>query len=131
MTPRYLTIDDVVFLHNEGIRLYGGAYGVRDRHLLESAVGQTQQSFGGVPLYHSLAEIAVVYWSGLVLNHPFIDGNKRVGLRAADVFLKLNGIELVMTSDQAVKLTLDLITRVISRNDLINAVAEHSQPVVQ
>ena len=80
-------------IHAEAITRFGGADGVRDSALLESAVAAPQASFGGRSPYRDLAEVAAAYLYYLCRNHPFIDGNKRAALGACVVFLRLNGVE--------------------------------------
>jgi death-on-curing protein len=94
MTPFFLTIDDVLDLHDLHLGRYGGSAGVRDRGLLESAVSQARASFGGELLHADLAAMASAYLVSIVKNHPFVDGNKRAGLAAALTFLDLNGIAI-------------------------------------
>jgi death-on-curing protein len=87
------TVDIVQEIHAEAIAAFGGAPGVRDWALLESAVAAPQATFGGRSPYRDIAEVAAAYLFYLCRNHPFIDGNKRVALGACIVFLRLNGIE--------------------------------------
>jgi death-on-curing protein len=89
-----LTLGEVVAIHQDQIRRYGGAAGVCDWGLLKSAVAMPAAMFGGQFLHGELTEMAAAYLFHLVSNHPFIDGNKPVGAAAADVFLALNGWEL-------------------------------------
>lgn len=74
-------------LHQTAIEVFGGATGVRDVGLVESAVASPRQSWDGEYLLGSAEEMAAAYWHGLAKNHGFVDGNKRVSLMAADVFL--------------------------------------------
>ena len=90
----FLQVTDVLLLHSNQIYLYGGEHGLRDIGLLESAVAQAQAGVGGEYLHGDLFEMAAAYLFHLVQNHPFLDGNKRVGAVAALVFLDLNGIEI-------------------------------------
>ena len=76
MKPRVLTLPEVIFIHSVVIDETGGSHGVRDEGLLESAVGQMHQTFGGKDLYTSLFDKAGIRFLGLLKNHPFIDGNK-------------------------------------------------------
>ncbi len=108
--PVFLDLEDVLRLHEQSIRLYGGQAGLRDRGLLESAVLAVQQTFDGELLYRDLAAVAAALWHGIVQNHPFVDGNKRTGLRAADTFLLINGLDLAISVDEAVEWTLALAT---------------------
>lgn len=99
MEIAFLTLGEVVAIHQDQIRRYGGSEGVRDWGLLKSAVAMPAAMFGGQFLHSELTEMAAAYLFHLVANHPFIDGNKRVGAAAADVFLALNGWQL--TADEA------------------------------
>lgn len=94
MTIDFLSIDDVLRLHELSIRRYGGADGLRDRGLMEAAVMTPQATFGGELLLESLDQMAASYLVGLVGNHPFVDGNKRTGIFAALQFLELNGVTI-------------------------------------
>ena len=89
----HLTVEIVREIHAEAICRFGGADGVREMALLESAVAAPQASFGGQSPYLDIAEVAAAYLFYLCKNHPFIDGNKRAALGACVVFLRLNGIE--------------------------------------
>jgi death-on-curing protein len=91
---RYLSIDEVFSLHSLLIAHSGGTSGLRDRGALESAVAQPEASFGGEELYPSLSEKAAALGHSLIQNHPFVDGNKRIGHGAMEVFLLLNGYEI-------------------------------------
>lgn len=90
--PLFLTLAEVVEVHADQIRRYGGQSGVRNFGLLESALAQPEAWFGGEWLHDGLYEMAAAYAFHLCQNHAFIDGNKRVALAAALVFLELNGI---------------------------------------
>jgi death-on-curing protein len=89
----HLTVDIVREIHSEAIAQFGGATGVRDHALLESAVAAPQATFGGESPFSDLVEIAGAYLFYLCRNHPFVDGNKRAALGACLVFLQLNGLE--------------------------------------
>jgi len=83
----FLTLDDILESHQNQIETYGGSHGVRDIGLLESAIAQPEASFGGQYLHADIFEMAAAYLYHLVMNHPFVDGNKRVGLEASLIFL--------------------------------------------
>ena len=89
----HLTVEILREIHAETIARFGGAGGVRDQALLESAVAAPQAGFGGVSPYRDLVEMAAAYLFFLCRNHPFVDGNKRAALGASIVFLRLNGLE--------------------------------------
>ena len=91
----FLTLAEVIEIHADQIRRYGGRAGLRDLALLESALAQPEASFAGEWLHGDLYAMAAAYAYHLCQNHPFIDGNKRTGLAAALVFLELNGITVL------------------------------------
>ena len=91
----FLTLAEVIEIHADQIRRYGGQAGLRDLALLESALAQPEASFAGEWLHGDHYAMAAAYAYHLCQNHPFIDGNKRTGLAAALVFLELNGITVL------------------------------------
>jgi death on curing protein len=97
---RYLKLLEVLELHRQVILQSGGASGLRDLGLLESAIAQPLMTFGGEDLYPSLAEKACALGFSLIMNHPFADGNKRIGHAAMEVFLILNGMEISASVDE-------------------------------
>ena len=92
-TPRFLSVNNVLQLHSDTIAQEGGGAGVREPGLLESAVLMPQQQFGGEYLHPTIGDMAAAYLFHLCMNHPFIDGNKRVAVLAMLVFLDLNGVK--------------------------------------
>jgi death-on-curing protein len=86
--PSFLQFDEVVAIHRDQISRYGGSTVVRDWGLLRSALAMPEATFAGRHLQTDLSEMAAAYLFHIVSNHPFIDGNKRVGVVAADVFLR-------------------------------------------
>ena len=117
---RYLTLGEVLELHRRVVGQWGGAAGLRDLGALEGAVAQPRQTFGGDELYPSLAEKAVALGFALIRNHPFVDGNKRVGHAALEVFLVLNGYELVADIDDAERIILGVAASVIDREAFVS-----------
>jgi death-on-curing protein len=93
-TPTFLTLDEVLALHADQIRRYGGAAGIRDLGLLRSAIAMPEATYEGAFLHPSLFEMAAAYLFHVARNHPFADGNKRTALVCALVFLGLNGLRL-------------------------------------
>lgn len=92
--PEFLTLAEVIEIHQNQVELYGGENGIRDIHLLTSALAMPESTFDGNFLHTDLFEMAAAYDFHVCQNHPFIDSNKRVGLVAALVFLDFNGIEI-------------------------------------
>lgn len=122
---RYLTLAEVVDLHRRLLEASGGAPGIRDLGALDSAVAQPRATFGGVDLYPTLVEKAAALCFSLVLNHPFVDGNKRVGHAAMETFLVLNGGEIDAPVDDQERLMLDLAAGRIDRMHLIDWLRRH------
>ena len=91
---RFRSLGEVIDLHRSLLRATGGAPGIRDVGALESAVAQPKAAFDGSDLYATLIEKAAALAFSLVQNHPFVDGNKRVGHAAMETFLVLNGSEI-------------------------------------
>src|SRR4030042_4939895 len=94
MEPIFLTLGEVLEIHRDQIKRYGGDPDIRDLRLLQSAVAIPASSFGGQYFHGDLFEMGAAYLFHIVQNHPFIDGNKRTGAVAALVFLDLNGVTL-------------------------------------
>ncbi len=102
----YLSTAQVMDLHRSQLARYGGLDGLRDRGALEAALARPQTTFGGEDLYPDLAAKAAALLHSLVLNHGFVDGNKRVGAHAAVLFLLANGIELIVAPAALADVTL-------------------------
>jgi death-on-curing protein len=104
----YLSIAQIEELHRLQLRAHGGAAGIRDRGGLEAAVARPQMTFGGEDLYPDVPAKTAALMHSLVLNHAFIDGNKRVGAHAALVFALANGWAPVVTPDELVDITMSV-----------------------
>jgi death-on-curing protein len=116
---RFLTVEQVVQLHADGIRLYGGDPGIRDYGLVESATLAPQQTWGGEFLCKDIAEMAATYWYNLTSNHGFVDGNKRVGLAACDVFLLMNQLDLSLSdTGEAIEVALKVASSEMTKEEL-------------
>jgi death on curing protein len=111
----HLTVDIVREIHAEAIARFGGANGVRQPALLESAVAAPQATFGGQSPYTDIVEIAAAYLFYICRNHPFVDGNKRAALGACIVFLRLNGIEPVPDGSDWEALTVAVAASEVNR----------------
>ena len=126
---RYVTLAEVVELHRRLLQATGGAPGIRDLGVLESAVSQPRATFGGVDLYPTLVEKAATLCFAVVQGHPFADGNKRVGHAAMETFLVLNGAEVDAPVDDQERLILDLAVGRISRTQLTDWLRQHFAPL--
>ena len=109
-----LAKEQLLLMHKQLIDRYGGSHGIRDEGLLDSALASPFQSFSGVDFYPTPLSKAVRLCCGLVHNHPFIDGNKRIGALALLVMLDLNHIEVNMTSKELEDVILSLAAGNIS-----------------
>jgi death-on-curing protein len=124
---RWLEADELVAIHAELIAEFGGAPGLRDRGLVESAAARPQHlaSYGNPTLF----ELAAAYAFGLARNHPFVDGNKRAALVAAFAFLELNGWSVIAEESAAVLVFLDLAAGDLEENELAVWLRENSAKI--
>lgn len=113
----HLTVDIVLEIHTEAIARFGGADGVRESALLESAVFAPQATFDGRSVYADLVEVAAAYLFFICKNHPFVDGNKRTALGACLVFLRLNGIEPTRDGPEWTALTMAVSASEMNREE--------------
>ncbi len=104
----FITLAEVIEIHQNQITIYGGEYGIRDIHLLSSALAIPQATFDGEYLHSDVFEMAAAYGYHICQNHPFIDGNKRVGLVTALVFLEFNGIEIEDPKNELYDIMMDM-----------------------
>ena len=114
----YLTAEQILFLHDRLIRETGGSHGVRDLSLLLSAVSRPQSTFEGRNLYPDIYNQAAALMVSLVRNHPFVDGNKRTGVVAAGLFLRINGFRLVSQQEELVAIAVRVATGRIQLDEL-------------
>lgn len=124
--PDFLSVEDVIQIHDEQIAAYGGATGVRDQGLLESAVAMPRASFGETYLHEDLAHMAAAYAFHLARNQPFLDGNKRTGLAAALVFLDLNGITVLDPQEKLYDAMIAIAERRLDKDGLAELLRELS-----
>ena len=101
---QHLSVDEVLAIHERLIEQFGGPPGVRDLGLLESALYRPRTGY-----YQDIAEMAAALFESLIMNHPFLDGNKRIAFFAADVFLRLNGWKLTVEADAAHRFIIDTL----------------------
>jgi death on curing protein len=125
---RYLTLEEILLIYQLVMEQSGGTAGLRDRQLLESSLAQPQMTFDGAELYSSLAEKAAALGFSLIQNHPFIDGNKRIGYAAIRMFLGRNGQRIVATVDEREALIIAVASGQLSRAELATWLAAHTEP---
>lgn len=120
-----LSKPQILRLHEQLVAATGGSDGLRDEGMLDSALSAPFQTFGGEDVYPSLQQKAARLCFGLIKNHPFVDGNKRIGAHAMLVFLSLNGIELQYTQTELSDIILQLAASTIQSSDLLNWISTH------
>jgi death-on-curing protein len=120
-----LSKQHVIMLHEILVKYTGGAQGIRDVGLLESALEAPFISFAGVSNYPTLQSKAARLAFGLVKNHPFVDGNKRIGVLAMISFLELNGVKLTCADDELIKIGLGLADGSMDEKMLLDFIALH------
>jgi death on curing protein len=125
---RYLSLEEVLTLYQQVMQQSGGTVGIRDPGSLESALAQPQMSFGGEDLYSTLVEKASALGFSLINNHPFIDGNKRIGQAAMEVFLILNSFEINASIDEQEQVVLNAASGEIAREGLTEWLNNHLVP---
>ncbi len=118
MNVVFPSLADVLELHSAALERHGGAEGVRDAHLLESALAQPIATFGGQLLHADLFLMAAAYLFHLVKNHPFVDGNKRTGLAAALAFLDVNGVTIDRGTDELFEMTIGVAEGRLTKDDI-------------
>src|SRR5262245_15195739 len=125
--PIFLRLNEIVEIHSDQIARYGGSPGIRDMGLLQPAVAIPMSTFDGQFLHSNLHEMAATYLFHLVKNHPFVDGNKRVGTVAAIVVLELNGVEIEADEFEVERLVLDVIENRSSKVSVAESLRRNSK----
>jgi death-on-curing protein len=116
---KYLTEEQVLFIHSRLIDETGGVHGVRDLGLLQSAVSRPKATFGSEDLYPDICHKAAALMESLIKNHPFIDGNKRTAITSAGIFLQRNGYILETAQRELEQFTLSVVTGKASFEDAV------------
>lgn len=126
MSTYFLTLAEVLRLHDLQIQLFGGSSGIRDAGLLESAMGNVEATFGGEYLHQTLYEMGAAYLYGICRNHPFVDGNKRTAAAAALTFFDMNGVEIEATEDELYDLVIGVAEGRIDKDAVASFFEDHS-----
>lgn len=114
--PLWLKVDEILAIHEEILSIHGGGIGVRDQKLLESALDRPKNFFHYEK--RDLSTLAAAYADGMVNNHPFVDGNKRIGFLAAALFIECNGYQFVAPEAEVVTMILGLAANKTSKEEL-------------
>lgn len=126
---KYLSIDEVYFLHELAIKRIGGRSGVRDFTLLHSAVERPKVTFGGNDLYTDIYSKGTALVHSLILNHPFEDGNKRSGFFALNAFLQKNNFKLKFTQNSALNFCLQVENKSLKFDDISVWIKNHARKI--
>jgi death on curing protein len=123
---KFLDKETILIFHQDQLELYGGKKGIRDKHLLESALAQPVASFGGEYVHKDLFQMAAAYGYHLCQNHPFYDGNKRTALIAMYTFLYVNGFQINADKKSLFAIMMDLANGKVSKEELSDYLKKHS-----
>ena len=126
---RYLTLNEVLEIYRKIILQSGGSFGIRDLHALESSLAQPRATFGGEDLYPTITEKASALGFSLIQNHPFVDGNKRIGHAAMETFLVINGHEIDASVDDQEQIILLVASGKMKREEFTTWLQNHVVPI--
>lgn len=127
--PDFLELEEVLELHERQIEAFGGTLGIRDQGLLESALATPRATFGGQLVHESLFAMAAAYAFHVAENQPFLDGNKRTGLGATLVFLRLNGYRVVDPEETLYEAMIAIAGRRLDKTGLAAQMERLAKPV--
>ena len=120
----YLNQNQVLKLHDKIIKEFGGIHGIRNEALLQSALANPLQTFAGLDLYPSVFDKAVQLCFGIIKNHPFLDGNKRLGLHLMLVLIHINGLKIDIAHDELIDIIFKVADGTFNRQDFLQALKE-------
>lgn len=125
----YITLDEVLAIHDDMVERYGGSFGIRDLGLMQSAIARPQATFGGEDLYPTIIDKAAALFHSLVFNHAFADGNKRTSLTSTARFLHLNGYELKVGKHELIDFPLRVENQHLDIEQISKWLKEHTKKV--
>lgn len=129
MNSTFLTLNDVIAIHDNMISFYGGSYGTRDLGLIESAIARPKATFGGEDLYPSIhGKAAALFHSLLLFNHAFTDGNKRTAVASCVFFLEENGYEMTASQREIADFPIRFENEHFSIEEITKWLETHTQP---
>ena len=120
----YLTQNQVLKLHDKIINEFGGIHGIRNEAALQSALANPLQTFAGLDLYPSVIDKAVQLCFGIIKNHPFLDGNKRLGLHLMLILIHINGLKIDIAHDELIDIIFKVADGTFNRQDFLQALKE-------
>jgi death-on-curing protein len=124
---KYLTPQQVLAIHDQMVKRFGGSSGIRDIGLVESAVARPMATFDSVDLYENIFDKAAALLQSLLKNHPFIDGNKRTALSSTGIFLKMNGYNLKNYHEEEIEFGVNVDNKHLSVEDISAWLERHSE----
>lgn len=129
MPSRFLSKRLVLAIHRDQVESFGGRQGLRDEGLLDSALAQPRATAEGRLLHRTVYEQASAYLFHVCSNHPFVDGNKRVAFAAMDTFLRINGLRLTLSEDEAYELTMSVAARRMTKQRIAATLRRRTQRI--
>lgn len=124
---KYLTPQDILYIHDQMVKSFGGSHGVRDLGLVESACFRPQATFDGKDLYEDIFTKAAALLQSLLKNHPFVDGNKRTSMTSTGLFLKINGYRLINVHKEEVEFVLKVDNAHLLIEEISSWLKHHSE----
>lgn len=124
-----IQINDILSLHQKSIQRYGGSMGVRDMGLLESAINRPFQTFANNDLYPSAIEKAAALGESLIINHPFVDGNKRIGALAMYAFLMEHQLKIISSNNDFYEFVIAISTGSLPFDGIVDWLKSHTVPL--
>lgn len=126
---RYLNLEQILLIHDDQIEKYGGSHGIRDLPLLESAIFRPQSAFAGKDLYPDLFTKSSVFMQSIILNHPFVDGNKRTATASTLVLLHINQYVLTCSDRELIDLVVNTATRKVNIEQIAEFLHKNSEMI--
>ena len=120
-----LTVEDIIRIHDQGVALYGGSYGIRDLNEISSVINNIYLTFGGQELYPEVTDKASFLAFGLIKNHAFVDGNKRVGVATMLTFLGMNDYPIQATNEELIDFGLAVATSKLDQEGIAKWIEAH------
>ena len=115
---RFISLEEIINIHNDQISIFGGVSGLRQNNLLESAIESVKTTFYKKYLYKNIVEMGAAYAFHIIKNHPFVDGNKRTGMIAMLLFLKHNGYRSLFTNKELYSLGIEIASSKLDVNQI-------------
>lgn len=127
----YITLDEVLAIHDDMVERYGGSFGIRDLGLIQSAIARPQATFAREDLYPTLIDKAAALFHSLIFNHAFTDGNKRTSLTSTARFLYLNGYELKADKKELINFPLRVKNKHLDIEEIAGWLKEHTRKITK